>query len=413
MPNITKPSGLSKIWAEGGTKVDPGDSKVNIGWVVQLPPYQYQNWVDNRQDRAIAHINQHGVPEWDNLTEYQGLLSYTQGANGILYKCIQTNIGKDPTNPLNGDYWSTAFEEYGSVAAVQTQLNAHIANYQTLSNISNVTAARNNLSVYSKAEADTRFASVSGSTSQVFAVALATQPEQAPRLSQVLERSANLGDVPSPAQARTNLGITSTATFPESYFLRSAQNLSDLQSASAARSNLGLTTTATTNISAFLLKSDNLAGLANVATARTNLGLGTASVLNLNQVLQSGNNLSDLTNTQDARNNLGLGGAAVKNVFGVPGDFDFTSLQAPNGYAKLGGSGLIIQWGRVVLGTGPANITFPVPFTTAVFHISGTPIGNTYGNPSSAAISEGSRTGATAWPWGAGNFTLRWIAIGV
>ena len=63
MANIAKPTTLNVIWAATGTKIDPGVTKTNIGWVVQLPPYEYQNWVDNRQDQAIAHINQHGIPD--------------------------------------------------------------------------------------------------------------------------------------------------------------------------------------------------------------------------------------------------------------------------------------------------------------------------------------------------------------
>lgn len=420
MPNITKPTGLSNIWADGGTKIDPGTAKYNIGWVVQLPPYEYQNWIDNRQDRAIAHISQHGVPEWDGVTEYQGLLSYAQGSDGIIYKCLQTNTNKDPANPLNSLFWTRAFEDFGSVAAVQAQLNAHLTNYQTLSGIGNIAAARTNLSVYSKVESDARFAGLNGSSAQVFAVGVATQPEHAVRLGQVsslltqatestlgvvrlasnglteagvddltaitplkastvylkksgnlaglantatartnlglgtsstqnveffLQAANNLGDVASASLARNNLGLTTTATQPESYFLRSALNLADLANVSTARSNLGLTSTAITPLASLMQKSENLAGLANVATARSNLGLGTAAVSAQEQFLWRANNLADLTNAQTARNNLGLGNLSTRNVFGVPGNLDFTNVPGFGaGYARIPG-GITFQWG--------------------------------------------------------------------
>lgn len=424
MANITKPTGLSNIWADGGTKIDPGTSKVNIGWVVQLPPYEYQNWIDNRQDRAIAHISQHGIPEWDSATEYQGLLSYTQGSDGIIYKCLQTNVNKDPSNTLNNLFWAVAFETYGSVAVVTAALAAHITNYQTLAGIGNVAGARTNLSVYSKVESDARFAGLNGSSAQVFSVGAATAPEHAVRLGQVnslltqatesnigvvriatngiteagsddttaitplkantvyLKKSGNLAglsnvatarsnlglgniatqaigtfcqvgnnlsELPDKPTARNNLGLTSTATQPETYFLRASQNLADLTNTSTARSNLGLTSTAITPLSSLMLKSDNLAGLTNPATARVNLGLSDSVLYPSNTWLVRGNNLSDVANVQGARNNLGLGNLSTRNVYGVPGDLDFTSSLGPAaGWTKLPG-GMTLQWGQ-----GPA-----------------------------------------------------------
>lgn len=419
MPNITKPTGLNNIWAEGGTKIDPGNSKINIGWVVQLPPYEYQNWIDNKQDRAIAHINQHGVPEWDGVTEYQGLLSYTQGSDGNIYKCLQTNTNKDPSNPLNNLFWARAFEDFGSVAVVQAALAQHITDYQTLANIGNPAAARANLSVYSKTESDTFFASKNGSSAQVFSVDVATQPEHAVRLGQVsslltqatestlgvvrlattglteagaddltaitplkantvyLKKSGNLAGLTSVATARSNLGLGTAATQNVTAFLQPVNNLSDLTSAATARSNLGLgsaavqptgffcvagnnladlsspitaranlglTALATTNPTAPLYKAENLAGLTNTGVARANLGLQDSVLYPSNTWLIRGNNLGDLTNVQTARNNLGLGGLATRNVFGVPGDLDFTNFPSTNGYAKIPG-GLTFQWG--------------------------------------------------------------------
>ncbi|UAV89950.1 tail fiber protein [Pseudomonas phage REC] len=353
MANITKPSGLSNIWANGGTKIDPGAAKVNIGWVVQLPPYEYQNWVDNRQDQAIAHFSQHGIPEWDSVTEYQGLLSYTQGSDGIIYKCLQTNTGKDPSNTLNGQYWAVAFETYGSVAVVSAALAAHITNYQTLSAVGNPTAARANLSLYSKAESDTRFASKNGSSAQVFAVAVATQPEHAVRLGQVsglltqatesttgvvrlattglteagtddltaitplkastvyLKKSGNLAGLTNVVTARSNLGLGTMATQNVGAFLQVANNLSDLNNPATARANLGLTSTATQPETYFLRVANNLGDITNAAIARSNLGLTSTAVTPIGQLLQAGNNLSDLLNVGAARNNLGLADTAT------------------------------------------------------------------------------------------------------
>ena len=194
MPNIVKPSGINTLWANGGTKVDPGAAKSNLGWVVELPPYQYQNWLDNKQDTILAHFNQHGIPEWDGETEYQGNLSYSQGSNGIIYKCLQTNTNKNPTNPVNSQYWTIAFENYGEAAKVQSNLNNHLTNYVSLSGVTNAPLARANLSVWSRAESDTRFAATLGSTNNPFLVAKATNNNHAVPLGQLNDLLSKAGE---------------------------------------------------------------------------------------------------------------------------------------------------------------------------------------------------------------------------
>ena len=262
MPNISKPADMSSIWASAGNSVAPSAAKIAQGWVVELPPYQTANFIANKQDSFNAHTNQHGIPVWDAVTEYQGGVSYTKGNNGIIYKAITTNIGLDPTSPSNSTAWVRAFEDFGSVAVVSANLAALDTQYRTLAGLSNVVTARNNLDVFSKTESDTRYAFKNGATNQVFSVANATQPAHAIPLSQLntllvsatetvkgiaeiasasemvagtdderivtpkkvsdnfLRRSNNLSDITNAAQARANLGITSIAGQPEELFVR-------------------------------------------------------------------------------------------------------------------------------------------------------------------------------------------------
>lgn len=352
MANIVKPSGINALWAAGGTKVDPGLAKSNIGWVVELPPYQYANWLENRQDTFIAHINQHGIPEWDAETEYQGNLSYTQGSDGKIYKCSQTHTNRNPVVPTNSNYWAVAFEVYGSVAVVQNQLTAHLNNYATLSGIGNLVSARANLQVYSRTEGDARYAKQLGDSGNQFLVANATQPQHAVPLSQLntlilgateanagilaiatlaeveagvvtnkavtpnrseavyLKKSRNLADVPNKATARTNLGLGSIATANDTDFLKVANNLSDVVPATA-RANLGLTSTATQPETYFLRAAQNLADVPSPATARTNLGLTSLATTNPTTVLFKADNLAGLTNPAQARANLGLSDSGI------------------------------------------------------------------------------------------------------
>ena len=382
MANISKPTTLNTIWASTGTKVDPGITKTNIGWVVQLPPYEYQNWAMNRQDTAIAHFNQHGIPEWDVVTEYQGNLSYTQGTNGFIYKCLQTHTGLDPTNTNNNLFWRLAFEEYGSVQIVQSELNAHLANYATLSGISNIVLARANLSVYSRAEGDARYALKGGDNATPFLVGNASAPQHAVPLSQItslltpatesaygttryatisetetgaiddkavtplkgatvyLKKSGNLAGLGNVATARSNLGLGDASTQASGFFLQTASNLSDVPNKPLARNNLGLTSTATQPETYFLRSGSNLSDLTNVSTARSNLGLTAMALQDPNAYMTKADSLTGIGNPAHARLQLGLGTASTSNneAFLWRGNNlgDLTNVQAARNNLQLG-----------------------------------------------------------------------------
>src|SRR5690554_986065 len=101
MALIDKPD-LTEVWASGGASVKPSDEKIQLGWGAEVPPFQYENWIQNRQDQFLAHINQRGIPVWDGLTEYEGGgLSYVQGSNGVVYKSVAASgpatTVQDPT----------------------------------------------------------------------------------------------------------------------------------------------------------------------------------------------------------------------------------------------------------------------------------------------------------------------------
>lgn len=143
MAEILKPSGLNKIWANTGDKVAPDDAKITQGWIVQKPPYQYVNFLDNKQDSAIAHINQHGIAVWDSETEYQANKSYVQGpTDGVLYRCLVTHTNQPVTNAT---YWTKAFM-YATDAYTKTESNdRYLQKANNLSDVTNVVTARTNL----------------------------------------------------------------------------------------------------------------------------------------------------------------------------------------------------------------------------------------------------------------------------
>ncbi len=157
MAEILKPTNLSLTWASGGDILDPGDPKYATGWAVEIPPRQWFNYLDNRQDEAIAHINQHGVPVWDNGTEYQANKSYVQGpTNGTIYQCILTHTNQDPEADVTNTYWIIAFAAAGTFYTKTESDNLYLAKENNLSDLTNTAIARTNLSVYSQAQTYTK-----------------------------------------------------------------------------------------------------------------------------------------------------------------------------------------------------------------------------------------------------------------
>lgn len=153
---ITKPD-MEFIWASGGAIVEPSDTKKQLGWTAEVPPHQWENWIQNRQDQYLAHINERGIPEWDGLTNYLASgLSYVQGSDGVVYKSVAasgpaTTI-QDPTTDATDTYWTVAFADVGAflTQAVGDARYAQLAN--NLSDLTNAATARTNLGIVDASE---------------------------------------------------------------------------------------------------------------------------------------------------------------------------------------------------------------------------------------------------------------------
>lgn len=165
----TKPD-FSAVWASLGDNTKPVDSYITNGWETVKPPRQYFNWIDNRQDSAIAYLYQAGVPEWDAFVDYEGgagVNSYAQGSNGKIYRCLADNgpnivsIGaKDPTNALNSAFWTEAFGTKAAVDALAATVSTHTTQIGNGSGVTDAPAWRTALSVDSSAQVDSKIAAV-------------------------------------------------------------------------------------------------------------------------------------------------------------------------------------------------------------------------------------------------------------
>lgn len=108
MAKFDKPEVPNVVWASNALDIDvvkPTDDEVKIGWEQEKPPYQIENWSMRKLHQAVAYFNQHGIPEWDRNTEYQQGKSFVQADDGVIYRCKQTNRGRNPSEGTNPDYW--------------------------------------------------------------------------------------------------------------------------------------------------------------------------------------------------------------------------------------------------------------------------------------------------------------------
>ena len=114
---------MRERWASAGNVAIPSTEKTAEGWIEEIPPSELANYIENRQDEAIAYLMQQGVAEWLNNLEYQ-VSSFIQ-YDGVVYKALSVNINQQPNvTPL---IWQPAFDSFGSAQDVQDAFDDFIA----------------------------------------------------------------------------------------------------------------------------------------------------------------------------------------------------------------------------------------------------------------------------------------------
>jgi hypothetical protein len=111
MANTPLPTKLDEIiWAstavEPDLKVAPSDSKYNMGWVVELARVDYENFIQNRQDQAIANMVENGVAHWESTITYQRQSTVRSPVDSYVYCAINNGIvgGSDPSVDVSGNW---------------------------------------------------------------------------------------------------------------------------------------------------------------------------------------------------------------------------------------------------------------------------------------------------------------------
>lgn len=97
------------IWANNPLEIDSPDaalyaSAYESGAGKTPPKAGVHNFLFNRADMMLQHIERNGVPRWDARTIY-ALYGWCLGSDGMLYRSRQAgNVGNDPVGG-DGTYW--------------------------------------------------------------------------------------------------------------------------------------------------------------------------------------------------------------------------------------------------------------------------------------------------------------------
>ena len=112
MTEISRPD-FTYQWSSGGSIVAPSNTKIQTGWTAEVPPFQWENWSQNRQDNALVHIFQKGISTWSSTQDYyfaaSAPKSFVQGSDGLIYEAVQSSTNQNPTTDTTNTYWRLAF----------------------------------------------------------------------------------------------------------------------------------------------------------------------------------------------------------------------------------------------------------------------------------------------------------------
>lgn len=147
MANTPLPTNLDvDIWASGAAepdfKLDPQSAKYAQGWVVELARVDYENYIQNRQDEAIANIVENGVPHWESTITYQRQSTARSPLDSYVYISINNGVtgGSDPSVDISGNWVrQDKFTSDSILQGVQTFADSTLqnVNFDTLTQVLN------------------------------------------------------------------------------------------------------------------------------------------------------------------------------------------------------------------------------------------------------------------------------------
>ena len=115
---------MTIAWAEGGAAPDivaPDNTKLDLGWLGEdLPPHNYFNFLQNRADEYLKHLNENGIPGWDEFTIYS-IGSISKADDGVTYYSkTNSNQNNDPSGGVDTINWRVWVANAATTGEVET-----------------------------------------------------------------------------------------------------------------------------------------------------------------------------------------------------------------------------------------------------------------------------------------------------
>ena len=113
MADLTRPD-FGEAWASEGEKLSPDSAKIKLGWVREMMPYQYQNYLQARTDESLTYLFQKGIPEYSATQEYIANKSFVS-YQGAVYLATETVTNVAPSVAASWKRVSTISDASGVV----------------------------------------------------------------------------------------------------------------------------------------------------------------------------------------------------------------------------------------------------------------------------------------------------------
>lgn len=118
---------LTRVWADLAPATNVVDPDVTIpgkfseGWGAEVPPFEHFNYLQKMSSQGLAHINEQGIPVWDENTVYptEGIV---KGSDGNIYIALLEQSGNTPVGDTIN--WGLLINKSGLNPKSRTEMKA-------------------------------------------------------------------------------------------------------------------------------------------------------------------------------------------------------------------------------------------------------------------------------------------------